>query len=543
MKKIKIIITALLLILPLTLLLYKHYVLDISLIPKKATNLWRVELSLKTDSFARADESLKETFRIPIPSGTESQDITYFKTIPSINKTKDSIIKPSEGTPIKVLADFRLKGQNYYKSIENNLSIKNNLNKNDKSYEKLTKSLSPSQEQHYTKLDNLTTQLKTQLKEVSDSLIFETDSKLKRLEKIFFYLSDELVLQPNNSSLKDVLVLKSGSYLGQARLLTSLARLNGIPARISFGVQILDPDEKSNKYTRVFYSEVFLDGRWIPINPHQKEFGVIKENFIVLHQDSELYADGFNNRNLLSVYAKPITYRTYESSTYVKKLSHDHPFWSKISLHRFPLSIQSIFFAILLIPFGTVILSFLRVVVGVNTFGIFTPILLTLFFLETSLTFGLIFFFLVVFVGLSQRFLLDKFYLLAVPRLSILLTLVILMYLAFAIFMDHYGLMGVGHGSLNYFPIVIITVFIERFSIYYIEEGAKNTLKTALGTFTVSILCYFLLSFTWLKTLLFNNPELLLFALGMNLLLGSYKGYRLLEFFRFSEFRKLEEEV
>lgn len=524
MKKIKVLLTAFLLILPLALLLYKHYILEISLIPKKATNLWRVELSLNTDSFARADEDLKEAFRIPVPTSTESQDLTFFKTIPSINKTKNSVIKPVEGRSLRVLSDFRLKGQTYTKNTS-----------------EVKTTLSPSEERYYTLLEKLTPQIRADLEEISESLIFETDSKLKRLEKIFFYLSDELVLQPDNSSLKDVIVLKSGSYLGQARLLTALARLNDIPARISFGVQILDPDEKSNKYTRVFYTEVFIEGRWIPINPHQKEFGVIKDNFIVIHQNSEKYADSFNNRDILAVYAKPISYRTYESSTYVKKLNNEHPFWSKVSLHRFPLSIQSIFFAILLIPFGTVILSFLRVVVGVNTFGIFTPILLTLFFLETSLLFGLLFFFLVVVVGLSQRILLDKFYLLAVPRLSILLTLVILMYLGFAIFMDHYGLMGVGQGSLNYFPIVIITVFIERFSIYYIEEGPKNTLKTALGTFLVSILCYFLLSVIWLKTLLFNNPELLLFALGANLLLGSYKGYRLLEFFRFSEFRKLDE--
>ena len=524
MKKIKALIIAILLILPIALISYKHYVLELSLIPKKATNLWRVELSLKTDSFARADESLKEEFRIPVPTSTGSQDMTYIKIIPSINKTRNSVIKPTEGSSLRVLSDFKLTGQTY---SENSSEIRT--------------SLSPSEERYYTLLEKLDPELRAELEEISDSLVFETDTKLKKLEKIFFYLSDELVLQPDNSSLKDVLALKSGSYLGQARLLTALARLNDIPARISFGVQILDPDEKSNKYTRVFYTEVFIEGRWVPINPHQKEFGVIKDNFIVLHQNSERYADSFNNRDILSVYAKPIAYRTYESATYVKKLNNEHPFWSQVSLHRFPLSIQSIFFAILLIPFGTVILSFLRVVVGVNTFGIFTPILLTLFFLETSLVFGLIFFFLVVLVGLSQRFLLDKFYLLAVPRLSILLTLVILMYLGFAIYMDHYGLMGVGHGSLNYFPIVIITVFIERFSIYYIEEGPRNTLKTALGTFAVSILCYLLLSIIWLKTLLFNNPELLLFAVGMNLLLGSYKGYRLLEFFRFSEFRKLDE--
>jgi len=120
----------------------------------------------------------------------------------------------------------------------------------------------------------------------------------------------------------------------------------------------------------------------------------------------------------------------------------------------------------------------------------------------------------------------------------VLLAFVIFLYTVFAIIMEHFGFLKTGQDSLSYFPIVIITVFIERFSIHFIEEGAVNTLKTTLGTFAVSILCYLLLSVVWLKSLLFNNPELLFLAIGLNLLLGSYKGYRALEFIRFADLRK-----
>lgn len=521
MNKIKYALIFLFIAIPLVFVAYKYYYLDISLIPKKATNFWRLELSLNRDNYDRADEMLRESLRIPLPQTTKSQEVVHLETLPSeIIAERGSLINPASFGSIKVVAEVRLKGFNYRKVRGEN----ENLTEDDKS--------------RYLNLSYLNADLRQSLEEISQSLLFEDDSNEGKLEKIFYYLGDEVILQPENSGIQDVLTLKSGSYLGQARLLMSLARLNNIPSRLAFGLQITDPDQKSNKYIRVFYVESFVGGRWIPINPHFKAFGKITPDFIVLHNDAEDYADGFNNRAVLSLYAKPVRYMAYESLSYIRKLESEHPFWSLFSLHRFPLSIQAIFFAILLIPFGTVILSFMRVMVGVNTFGIFTPILLTLFFMETSLFFGLGFFFIVVAVGLLQRFLLDKFYLLAVPRLSILLTIVILLYLLFAIFVEHFGLLSQGHSSLSYFPIVIITVFIERFSIYFIEEGAKNTLKTTLGTFSVSVLCYLLLSVTWLKALIFNNPELLFVAIALNFLLGSYQGYRLLEFFRFSEFKK-----
>ena len=621
MKKIKYALVFALITLPLFSLFYKSHFM--SLLPKAPAHSWILELSHNRETKTlNSKQALINSFELPIPTSSTSQNVIYLKLSPqktdsksdsksnskinsgidsksdsktnsgidsksksesksesksksdskSDSKTNSRIDSKSESkSKSKSKSDSKTNSRIDSKSksksesdSKTNSRIDSKSKSESESKSKQTsakalsltahlrlygqseiprptnKKLTSDEIKKYTFLPELESDIKNQLVEISDSIIFPNDSTLEKLKKIFFYISDELILQPKNSRLSDVLTLKSGSYLGQARLLTALARINKIPARVSFGVQILKPDQKNtNRYIRVFYSEAFLKGRWVPINPHQKEFGVLKSDFMILHHDSENFAKNFNDRNLLSIYIKPLTYGDFNSNDYLKTIASKNLFWSTVSLHRFPLSIQSIFFGLLLIPFGTVILSLMRVVVGVETFGIFTPILLTLFFLETSLTFGLTFFILVVLLGLSQRALLDRFYLLAVPRLSVLLALVILMYTAFALFMDNFGLLSSGRDSLNYFPIVIITVFIERFSIYFIEEGAINTLKTTLGTFVVSILCYFLLSITWLKALLFNNPELILLAIGFNLILGSYKGYRFLEFIRFSELRRI----
>ena len=527
MKKFKNILILLLILLPICTLVFKSQFLNISLVPKANTDSWVLELSYdEVKDIPNDPLKLDKNFKLPVPKTSHSQKVTYLKISPESkeNNLGSENSSNAESKDKVLTAHVKTFGQ---KQIQPPTDKK--LNKLE-----LRKFLS---------LPELNEETLSQLNTISTSIVFETDTDIEKLKKIFFYISDELILQPNNDELDDVLTLKSGSYLGQARLLTALAKINKIPARIAFGIQILEPTPKdTNRYIRVLYSEAFIEGRWVPINPHQKDFGVLKDDFIVLDKDAGEHAQVYNDRNLFSIYIKPLSFRAFNSKSFLKKMKEKHVFWSYISLHRFPISIQSIFFGLLLIPFGTVILSFMRVVVGVETFGIFTPILLTLFFLETSLAYGLSFFILVVLLGLSQRALLDKFYLLAVPRLSVLLALVILMYTGYAILMNNFGLLAnSAQDSLSYFPIVIITVFIERFSIYFIEEGGLNTLKRSLGTFAVSIMCYLLLSVTSLKSLLFNNPELLLLAIGLNLALGSYKGYRLLEFLRFSDIESDEE--
>lgn len=532
MNRIKFIFATLCLLIPLFTLFYKSQYLNMSLIPKEAKNLWEVEISLNWKVASQDSKLNHENLLLPVFQSTPSQIVKSLRTSPSGQKV--IVFENPGGALLKLTPEEAAKKKEFAVSAQLQLFGHSDLTQSEMSGQ-----LDQFEMGKYKDLSHLEEDTLEDLKNLSTSLIFNTDTQIEKLRKMFFYMSDEMIIQPNVDDIKEVINLNSGSQIGQARLLTALARLNDIPSRIAFGIQILDPGNKKNhKYQRVFYSEVFVNGRWTPINPNHKEFGSIPDDFVVIHRDGENLISILNHRDLFSIYAEPIKFANFDSEDYMNKLSSDNKFWSFLSLHRFPLSIQAIFFGLLLIPFGTVILSFARVMIGVNTFGIFTPILLTLFFIETSFVFGFVFFALVVLLGFSQRYILDRFYLLAVPRLSILLTLVIIFYVGFALIAEYFGFLSVGDRTLNYFPIVIITVFIERFSIYFIEEGPRNTLKTAFGTLLVSTLCFVLLSVTWLKVMLFNNPELLLFSVGLNVLIGSYKGYRLTEYFRFTGFKE-----
>ena len=191
------------------------------------------------------------------------------------------------------------------------------------------------------------------------------------------------------------------------------------------------------------------------------------------------------------------------------------------------------FTTILLIPLGALVLSLARNIIGIPTFGIFTPILLTLFFKETSFGFGMLFFSVVVLIGIGERYVLDKFYLLAVPRLSIILTLIIMLMVGYSFYTVE--MTSISQKHLAFFPIVIVVTIIERLSVQLAEEGLFNTLKTLIGTLVIVVLVYSLYFISPLEMFMFTNPELLFTIIGLLILVGKYKGYRISEFLRFRD--------
>jgi hypothetical protein len=67
------------------------------------------------------------------------------------------------------------------------------------------------------------------------------------------------------------------------------------------------------------------------------------------------------------------------------------------------------------------------------------------------------------------------------------------------------------------------------------EDGLVNTMKTLVGTLVISVLSYSLYSVSTLEIVMFTNPEMLLYVIGILILIGKYKGYRLSEFIRFRD--------
>jgi len=67
---------------------------------------------------------------------------------------------------------------------------------------------------------------------------------------------------------------------------------------------------------------------------------------------------------------------------------------------------------------GILLLVILRNMVGMKTFGTFMPVLIAISFRQTELLWGILFFGIVVGIGLSVRFYMEQLKLLLVPRLA-----------------------------------------------------------------------------------------------------------------------------
>jgi hypothetical protein len=195
---------------------------------------------------------------------------------------------------------------------------------------------------------------------------------------------------------------------------------------------------------------------------------------------------------------------------------------------------------ILMLPIIATVVTLARQFFGIKTFGIYTPTIITLSFAATGLKYGLILFLIILALATFARFILKKFNLLYLPRMAILLTIV-----AFAIFIifllgakfSHESLI-----SLSIFPILVLILLSEKFIAVQIEKGSWQTTILTLQTLLVSVACYYLITWSWFKTLIFNYPEVTLLTLIADILLGKWIGLRLSEHLRFRELKKFIKE-
>jgi len=207
------------------------------------------------------------------------------------------------------------------------------------------------------------------------------------------------------------------------------------------------------------------------------------------------------------------------------------PLLFKFSLFSLPVNTQAVYRVILLIPIGAFVLVILRNIVGIKTFGTFMPVLIALAFRETGLLWGITLFSIVVALGLTVRFYLERLKLLLVPRLTAVLIVVILTMVSLSI-LTH--TLGIHSGlSLALFPLVILTMTIERMSVVWEERGSGEALVSGLGSLLTAAIAFLVMNVRWIEHMVFVFPELLLVVLAVTLLLGRYSGYRLTDLYRF----------
>ncbi|MFH0820691.1 MAG: 7TM domain-containing protein, partial [Candidatus Peregrinibacteria bacterium] len=195
---------------------------------------------------------------------------------------------------------------------------------------------------------------------------------------------------------------------------------------------------------------------------------------------------------------------------------------------------------LLMLPVIATLIAFIKQVIGITTFGLYLPSIITLSFLALGLKFGLIILITLIVTGVLVRKVLDRLPLLHIPRVAIILTVstfIILLMLAGGTYLGISRL-----ASIAVFPMLIMASLAEKFTSAVSERGIFGALLLMLETTAVSLLCYWVVEWQFLQTIMLGYPELILLLIFINYLLGRWTGLRLTEYLRFKAVMKYSEE-
>lgn len=306
-----------------------------------------------------------------------------------------------------------------------------------------------------------------------------------------------------------------------------LLSYKNIAARIIRGVKL---SEKKRLSSADLMLEVYENGQWVAYNLKTGENGLPKD-FILFQRGGVSLLDvsgGVDSQIKFSVLKSAIS--SFKMAGRRAKYEDSKMF--DYTIYNLPMLEQNTLKWLMIFPLGILLVVIMRNVVGISTMGTFTPMLISMSLIKTGFVPGLVCFGLIIFLGLLIRTALTKLNLLLVPRISAVVIFVILIMQLLTIIGYQYDLKIAA--SAVFFPIIITAWIIERASITWEEEGAKNATKQIVNTSVVAIFTYFVISNEYIRHIMFAFNEWNLVILFAVMLLGTYTGYRIVELKRFA---------
>lgn len=325
--------------------------------------------------------------------------------------------------------------------------------------------------------------------------------------------------QENLSDVITVINAQSGSVLGKARLLTTLARAANIPARIVMGLVL----EEENDVQPHFWVEINVQDEWLAYDPNE---GYVKEvpiTFLPIRKNGEQFIQLPPPLELHQRYIE-ITKRDVgiDFFTQIEKSLSDI-----LDLNRLSLSTRQTLAFLLLLPLGALFTVFFRKIIGPNVYGTFTPTFLALAILHVGWITGAIIVSIVTVIGIIGRSYTKALGLDRVSRLTMVFILVAIAMIFSVSVMVYYGL--VPDGSIVLLPIVILTFMIDRIYTLADSDGVKVASIRLGWTIVVSAFVLTILQWDIFGLWLLSYPEAHLVTLALVILINRYKSKKWLQ--------------
>ncbi|MBE6467762.1 MAG: hypothetical protein E7004_04135 [Alphaproteobacteria bacterium] len=475
---------------------YKTKYWGFSLSPKQTSNVWAIESHI---NFIADDAPVKVTLRIPTKNrGFKVLEESITAKEYKVKKLSDRIVFSHPKTSGE---------QNLYYKL---MVFDNTLGKD--------KVRAPAPENikkpHWNK--QITAQAK-QIIELSQQL----DGR-DNIEKMIKFFNQE----PMDATLKSMLPVQYNQKTA-LEFMSNILSLEDIPTRIARGIKL----EEGQTVNPDLMLEAYINGAWWLYNPKTGKQG-LPDNFLVFQrgEDSLLDVAGGSASSIKFSLQKSIT-SSMNLAERRAQLSKDTGLFN-YSIYNLPIAQQNTLKWLSVFPIGILIVVLMRNIVGIQTMGTFTPMLISMSLVKTGFITGLTCFLAIVLLGLGIRFLMSKFNLLLVPRISAVVIFVILIIHALTIIGYNFDI-KIAQASV-FFPIIITAWIIERASITWEEDGPINASRELINSLIVGIIVYFVIANDTIRHIMFAFNELNIVILIVVMLLGTYTGYRLTELKRFA---------
>ncbi|NNJ91495.1 MAG: hypothetical protein HKP55_07465 [Gammaproteobacteria bacterium] len=334
------------------------------------------------------------------------------------------------------------------------------------------------------------------------------------VKTIFEHLSEKIIIRKNGS--QDVIeILQTGhaSKLGSNLAAITLFRAAHLPSRLVNGISLSDPSENPHS---VYWIEVFFENKW-------HSFDIANGYFDYLPPEYIPFAKGNNNIvDVEKLQLKSADWMIHYSAPQHGMFISDNSSPLQImDLTRLPATVREELTLLLLLPFGVLLTVILRHIVGVRTFGTFSPTLLALAAVFVDWLTAVIAFSLITILGvIGSSVALPKIKLNRAPRLSIIFTLVAIIMTFVASFIGYMS--PIEQSGLILLPIVILTTLVDNIYSTLDERGLRIVAMRLSWTIVAALSSLLVLLQTDIGHWLLVYPELHIFTIALIIAIGHY---------------------
>ncbi|MDP2684486.1 MAG: 7TM domain-containing protein [bacterium] len=294
--------------------------------------------------------------------------------------------------------------------------------------------------------------------------------------------------------------------------------------------QNLDEEKKINTADKLFI-KITNQNIGITAKLAQQSYEVFNPNFILLTRPEALnpiFETEDQNQLTTTLSNRAIEYRIIDSRSEKTNIF----FLSKAVTNFIAKGIPTnTVYMLLVFPFIAFVIIFIRQVIGISIYGVFTPLVIALALYILGIGMGLSILLVIVAISYILRKILNKFKLLYIPKTGLVLSFIGLSFLGLIWFLSYYRVsLAI---SIAIFPMLVMSTLSEKFLSAQSEAGLKEALWGALSSVIVSVVAYYLIVWNGFNNLIMSWPELIILPIIGIIILGRFTGLRLTEYIRF----------